>query len=80
MKKVLISMLVMFLLVVWPGGGLWTVFSGIIGGRVAETFLDPIYGGKSLLAGLITGCTVVICDETRELKELLKGLNGEGEG
>lgn len=79
MKKILISLVVMFLLVVWPGGGLWTVFGKIIGGGVAETFIFPIYGGMILLAGLITGCTVVIRGEIRSLKETLRGSDSEAD-
>lgn len=80
MKKVLISMLVMFLLVVWPGVGFWTFLKGIIGGGVAESFLYPIYGGLILLAGLITGCTVRICEEIREMKDTLEETYGKNKG
>ena len=51
MKKALIAMAAMFLLIVFPCGGLWSLLSHLIGGGTAETFLYPIYGGIILLAG-----------------------------
>ena len=64
MKKVVVAMLTMFLLIVWPLGGLWSmIFEKIIGGGISESFLYPIYGGIILLAGLIVGCAVIICDK-----------------
>lgn len=69
MKKALVAMAVMFLLIVFPCGGVWTLLSGLIGGGTAETFLYPIYGGIILLAGLIVGCTTRILQEIKELKE-----------
>lgn len=72
MKKALIAMVTMFLLVVFPGGGLWTLLSHLIGGGASETYLYPIYGGIILLAGLIVGCTSVILDEIKSLKEEIR--------
>lgn len=72
MKKALIAMVTMFLLVVFPGGGLWTLLSHLIGGGASETYLYPIYGGIVLLAGLIVGCTSVILDEIKSLKEEIR--------
>lgn len=72
MKKALIAMAVMFLLIVFPCGGLWTGLSHLIGGGVSETYLYPIYGGIILLAGLIVGCTSMILDEIKSLKEEIK--------
>ena len=69
MKKALIAMLGMFLLTIWPGGGIWQFMSAIIGGGATESFLYPIYGGMILLAGLIVGCTVVILEEIKTIKE-----------
>lgn len=65
-------MVTMFLLVVFPGGGLWTLLSHLIGGGASETYLYPIYGGIILLAGLIVGCTSVILDEIKSLKEEIR--------
>lgn len=72
MKKALIAMAVMFMLVVFPGAGLWSLLSSLVGGGVSETYLYPIYGGIILLAGLIVGCTVVVLDEIKSLKEKIK--------
>lgn len=72
MKKALIAMVTMFLLVVFPGGGLWTLLSHLIGGGASETYLYPIYGGIILLAGLIVGCTSVILNEIKSLKEEIR--------
>ncbi len=72
MKKALIAMAVMFMLVVFPGGGIWSLLSNLVGGGVSETYLYPIYGGIVLLAGLIVGCTDLILDEIKSLKEEIK--------
>ena len=69
MTKVLGAMLGMFLLTVWPGAAIWQFLSHIIGGGASESFLYPIYGGMILLAGLIVGCTVVVLEEIKSLKE-----------
>ncbi|MGI6731147.1 MAG: hypothetical protein ACOX5F_04500 [Anaerovoracaceae bacterium] len=74
MKKVIAAMVVMFLLIGWPGAGIWSIFSKILGGGVAETYIYPIYGGIILLAGLIVGCTVVTLGEIKSLKEELKNI------
>ena len=74
MKKVLGTMVAMFLLIAWPFGGIWVVlFSKIIGGGVAEGYLYPIYAGIILLAGIIVCCTVIVCEEIKELKRKLDG-------
>lgn len=72
MKKALIAMVVMFLLVIFPGGGFWQLLSRLVGGGVSETYLYPIYGGIILLAGLIVGCTSLILAEIKSLKEEIK--------
>lgn len=79
MKKALIAMVTMFLLVVFPGGGLWTLLSHLIGGGASETYLYPIYGGIILLAGLIVGCTSVILDEIKSLKEEIRNAKDNAE-
>ena len=53
MSKVVISMVAMFILMIFPGAGLWGLLSNVLGGGVAESFLYPIYGGLILLAGLM---------------------------
>lgn len=73
MKKVLAAMAVMFLVVVFPLGGLWrTLLRPLIGGSVGESFIYPIYIGLILLAGIMVGCTVVILEEIRSLKNDIK--------
>ncbi len=74
MKNVLISMAVMFLLAVFPGGGFWALLSNLIGGGVSETYLYPIYGGIILLTGFVVGCTSVVLNEIKALKEEIKSL------
>ena len=69
MSKILIAMIAMFALMVFPGAGIWFLLSNVLGGGVAESFLYPIYGGIILLAGLIVGCTVIILEEIKALKE-----------
>lgn len=69
MKKVLAAMAVMFLVMVFPLGGMWgMLLEPIIGGGVEQTFIYPIYIGIILLAGIVVGCTVVILEEIRSLK------------
>ena len=70
MKKVIVSMIIMFILIV-PFGGLWTViFQPIIGGGGVDLSpIYPIYAGIILLTGLIIGCTIVILEEIRSLKK-----------
>ena len=77
MKKVLIAMLAMFLLIVFPLSGIWQIFSKLIGGGAAESFIYPIYGGIILLAGLIAGCTVIILEEIKSLKEEIRNSKTE---
>ena len=73
MKKTLFTIIAMFLLIVWPGAGIWvSIFPKILGGGISESFLYPIYGGIILLSGLIVGCTVYIVDEIHSLKDELK--------
>ena len=69
MSKILIAMIAMFALMVFPGAGIWSLLSNVLGGGVAESFLYPIYGGIIPLAGLIVGCTVIILEEIKALKE-----------
>lgn len=73
MKNALIAMVVMFMLVVFPCSGVWTLLSHLVGGGAAESFLYPIYGGIVLLAGLIVGCTSLILDEIKALREKIDG-------
>ncbi len=69
MSKVVIAMIAMFALMIFPGAGFWYLLSNVVGGGVAESFLYPIYGGLILLAGLVVGCTVLILEEIRSLKD-----------
>ena len=69
MKKIIITMVAMFILII-PLGGVWGILlQPIIGGGAEQTFLYPIYAGIVLLAGLIVGCTVLILEEIRSLKK-----------
>ncbi|MBR4018726.1 MAG: hypothetical protein IKK12_04160 [Clostridia bacterium] len=69
MKKVIIAMVAMFVLII-PMGGVWGILlKPLIGGGVEQSFIYPIYAGIILLAGLVVGCTVVIIDEIRSLKD-----------
>ena len=68
MKNVVAVMAGMFFLIVWPGGGLWTIIlRPVIGGGTEQSFLYPIYAGIILLAGILAGCTVCIIEEIRSL-------------
>lgn len=68
MKRILAAMAAMFLVMV-PLGGIWgMLLNPIIGGGVEQTFIYPIYIGLILLAGIVVGCTVVILEEIRSLK------------
>ena len=57
----------------------WGLLSNVLGGGVAESFLYPIYGGLILLAGLIVGCTVLILEEMRSLKDKIDRLSDKSE-
>ncbi len=73
MKKVIITVIAMFLLICWPLGGLWDVIlSPVIGGGASELYLYPIYGGIILLSGVVVGCTSVVCEKIQQLKDELK--------
>ena len=66
MKKAIIAMVIMFLVIVWPLGGLWEIIlKPIIGGGTEQSFLYPLSIGIILLAGLIVGCTDWIVKEIR---------------
>lgn len=66
MKKALITMVVMFLVMVWPLGGLWEiVLKPLIGGGVEQSFIYPLYVGIIVLAGIVVGCTGLIIEEIR---------------
>lgn len=72
MKHVLAAMILMFSVVVWPFGGLFSVLLGkLLGGGPSESFIYPIYAGLILLAGIVTACTVIILGEIKSLKEEL---------
>lgn len=80
MKKVLGIMIGMFLLIVCPFGGLWTMLiSFFMGNGVAQSYLYPLYGGIILLAGIIVGAAVIIYNEIKELKDGLEKFHKKGE-
>ena len=69
MKKVIAAMIVMFITISWPLGGIWGIlFNKMIGGGVEESFIYPVYAGLILLTGLIVGCTVIICNAFQALR------------
>ena len=76
-KKALIAMVAMFLLIVWPGGAIWYQVSHIIGGGVSESYLYPVYGGIILLSGLVVGCTSIVLNEIKSVKD---EMNRENDG
>ena len=48
MKKVMITVIAMFLLICWPLGGLWgAMLSPLMGGEVSETHCIPSTAGSS---------------------------------
>ena len=53
------------------------IVSNLIGGGVSATFLYPIYGGIILLTGLVVGCTAVVLDEIKFLKEEIKNIQNK---
>ena len=66
MKKALITMVTMFLVIVWPLGGLWEIIlNPIIGGGAEQSFIYPLYVGIIILAGIIVACTDLIIKEIR---------------
>ena len=78
MKKVIAAMIVMFVTISWPLGGIWGIlFSKMIGGGVEEGFIYPIYAGLILLTGLIVGCTVIICNAFQALHKKIDGFKKE---
>ena len=66
MKKAIIAMVSMFIIMVWPLGGLWEmILKPIIGGGVEQSFIYPLYIGVIVLIGVIVGCTDLIIKEIR---------------
>lgn len=51
------------------------MLSPLMGVGVSETYLYPIYGGIILLAGVVVGCTSVVCERLEQLKAELKDKN-----
>ena len=60
MSKVVISMVAMFILMIFPGAGLWGLLSNVLGGGVAESFLYPIYGLESVPI-VSLGTNIILC-------------------
>lgn len=72
MKKLIATAVIMFLCV-GPLSGLWSMlFTAILGGGVAESYLYPLYGGLIVLAVLVVGCTEYVVEEIRDLKKNLR--------
>ena len=70
MKKAFITGVVMFLVMVWPLGGLWErILQPVIGGGTEQAFLYPLYIGIIILAGIVVGCTERILEEIRSGKK-----------
>ncbi len=63
-------MVVMFLVMVWPLGGLWEIIlKPIIGGGTEQSFIYPLYIGIIIQAGIIVACTELIIKEIRSGKK-----------
>lgn len=76
MKKALGIMVAMFVITLWPFGGLWyALLKPLLGGGVDFSFLCPIYVGMILLAGIVVGCTVVICQKLDTLRAEIQNGN-----
>lgn len=71
MKKVLGVMAFFIVVMIFFGGAISQVITLTVGGGIAESYIYPIYGGIILLSGLIVGCTVIIIDEFKEIKDIL---------
>lgn len=71
MKKVLGVMAFFIIIMIFFGGDISIVITKMIGGGVDESYIYPIYGGIILLSGLIVGCTVIIINEFKEVKDIL---------
>ena len=69
MKKALIAMPILFLLIVAPFGGVWSMFSYMIGGGVSESYIYPIYAGLIINVGVMVGCTSYILREIKSFRE-----------
>lgn len=68
MYKVLGIMFAFWVLLTFGAGISVPLFSSVVGGGVAESFLYPIYFGIMLLAGLIAACTIIILDVIKKLE------------
>ncbi len=71
MKKVLGVMGFFIVVMIFFGGAISTVITKMMGGGADESYIYPIYGGIILLSGLIVGCTFIIIDEFKEVKDML---------
>lgn len=71
MKKVLGVMAFFIIVMIFFGGAISIVITKMMGGGVDESYIYPIYGGIILLSGLIVGCTVIIINEFKEVKDML---------
>lgn len=71
MKKVLITMIVMYALITGPLSGIWSFLPGM-NSSVEASYIYPIYGGIILLSGLVVGCTVLILEAIKSLEEEIK--------
>lgn len=69
-EKAIVLMILMFLVVVWPWGGLWeTTLKPIIGGGAEQSSFYPIYIGIIVLTGIVVGCTDLIVKEIHSFKK-----------
>lgn len=73
MKALVISVVAMFMIMVFPFGGLFSsLIKSIVGGGVEQTYIYPIYVGIIALAGFIVVATDIILSEIEKLKELIE--------
>lgn len=73
MKNIIISIIIVFALMIFPFGGLFSsLFKFIIGGGVEQSFIYPIYLGIIILVAIIVGATNIILDEIKQLKRYIE--------
>ena len=69
LKRIIVTMVSFFIIIVLCGGGISIFITRIIGGGDTESYIYPIYIGIILLAGLIVGCTCLILQKLEVIAE-----------
>lgn len=70
MKKILGTMVAFFILMTVGAGILIVPLNCILQVGPEDEYFLLIYGGIILLSGLIVGCTIIIIEEVREVKNI----------